>query len=49
MIYTYDITKEDHRIAELLHELGQTDIKFKDLYTEQSSLEEIFVNLVKKS
>jgi ABC-2 type transport system ATP-binding protein len=49
MIYTYDIAKEDHRIAELLHKLGQMDIKFKDLYTEQSSLEEIFVNLVKKS
>nr|MBA3795497.1 multidrug ABC transporter ATP-binding protein [Rubrobacter sp.] len=35
-------------IAALLADLGGTGIRFKDLQTKQSSLEEIFVSLVKE-
>ena len=34
-------------IAELLKKLGEHGIDFKDLQSSQSSLEEIFVNLVR--
>ena len=34
------------QIADLLRELATLGIGFKDLQTEQSSLEDIFVNLV---
>ena len=35
-------------IADLLGEVDAAGITFKDLHTRQSSLEEIFVNLVKE-
>jgi ABC-2 type transport system ATP-binding protein len=48
MIYTYD-TKGDHTgITALLDDLRHAGIKFKDLQTRQSSLEDIFVGLVKQ-
>ena len=48
LIYTYD-TQEDHTgITALLHELQSAGIRFNDLNTSQSSLEEIFVDLVNR-
>ena len=46
LIYTYDTLKERTGITSLLGALNSNGIKFKDLKTEQSSLEDIFVNLV---
>ncbi len=48
LIYTYDTQAERTGITLLLSELSDAGIKFKDLDTTQSSLEEIFVSLVKK-
>ncbi len=48
LVYTYD-TKEDHTgITALLGELQSTGIRFNDLNTSQSSLQDIFVDLVKR-
>jgi len=47
LIYTYDAQMERTGIAALLQDLNKANIKFKDLKTEQTSLEDIFVNLVK--
>jgi ABC-2 type transport system ATP-binding protein len=49
LVYTYDTQAERTGITALLKELNEAGIRFKDLNTTQSSLEEIFVNLVKKS
>jgi ABC-2 type transport system ATP-binding protein len=49
LVYTYDTQAERTGITALLRELNEAGIRFKDLNTTQSSLEEIFVNLVKKS
>ena len=49
IIYIYDTKKENTGITSLLQTLGNEDIKIKDINTEQSSLENIFVNLVKGS
>ncbi len=46
LIYTYDSNSQQIGIAELLQKLDKRGIHFKDLQTKQSSLEEIFVNLV---
>jgi ABC-2 type transport system ATP-binding protein len=48
LIYTYDTQAEHTGITALLAELASTDIHFHDVKTTQSSLEEIFVDLVKK-
>jgi ABC-2 type transport system ATP-binding protein len=48
LIYTYDTQTERTGITALLADLNATGIKFKDLRTEQSSLEDIFVSLVKE-
>ena len=48
LIYTYDKTQERTGITELLGRLSGQGIHFRDLETTQSSLEEIFVNLVRK-
>ena len=48
LIYTYDTQTERKGIAALLADLNAMGIKFKDLQTEQSSLEDIFVSLVKE-
>jgi ABC-2 type transport system ATP-binding protein len=46
LIYTYDTQAERTGITTLLGALHDTNIKFKDLSTTQSSLEDIFVALV---
>jgi ABC-2 type transport system ATP-binding protein len=48
LIYTYDTQAEHTDIAALLADLDRAGIEFKDLQTNQSSLEEIFVDLVKE-
>ncbi len=48
MIYTYDSQAEHTGITELLGDLSAASIKFHDVKTTQSSLEDIFVDLVKK-
>jgi ABC-2 type transport system ATP-binding protein len=46
LVYTFDAQGEHPRVPELLQRLGAHGIHFKDLQTRESSLEEIFVNLV---
>ena len=46
LVYTFDDQAEQTRMADLLRDLGQQGIEFKDLQTSQSSLEDIFVDLV---
>jgi ABC-2 type transport system ATP-binding protein len=48
LIYTYDTQSEHTDIAALLADLDRSGIEFRDLQTNQSSLEEIFVDLVKE-
>jgi ABC-2 type transport system ATP-binding protein len=48
LIYSYDTQGERTGIAALLSDLGAAGIRFKDLHTDQSSLEEIFVSLVRE-
>ncbi len=48
LIYTYNTQTERTGITTLLADLSRAGIKFKDLQTRQSSLEEIFVSLVKE-
>jgi len=49
LVYRYD-TQQDHTgIAGMLEELRKAGIQFKDLHTEQSSLEDIFVSLVREN
>ena len=47
LIYTFDAQAETTGIAELLRALSAKGIDFKDLQTAESSLEEIFVSLVR--
>jgi len=49
LVFTFDAQHEDTGIAELLRRLAEHGIDFKDLQSSQSSLEEIFVSLVKGS
>jgi ABC-2 type transport system ATP-binding protein len=48
LVYTYDTQGERTGITTLLRELRERGITFKDLNTTQSSLEDIFVDLVSK-
>jgi len=48
LIYTYDTQGKQPSIAALLEDLDQAGIRFKDLQTTQSSLEDIFVSLVRE-
>jgi ABC-2 type transport system ATP-binding protein len=48
LTYTYDTQTERTGITTLLADLNGAGIKFNDLRTRQSSLEEIFVDLVKE-
>jgi ABC-2 type transport system ATP-binding protein len=48
LTYTYDTKSEQTGITALLDELNHAGIKFKDLQTKQSSLEDIFVGLVRE-
>ena len=47
--YTYDNQAERPGVASLIRDLDEAGIEFRDLDTENSSLEEIFVNLVRKT
>lgn len=49
LVYTYDTQSDDTGIAQVIRSLNEQGIDFKDLQTEESSLEEIFVNLVKEA
>jgi ABC-2 type transport system ATP-binding protein len=48
LIYTYDTQGERTGITVLLGDLNRAGIRFKDLSTTQSSLEDIFVDLVRQ-
>jgi ABC-2 type transport system ATP-binding protein len=47
LIHTYDAQEDRIGIAALLKDLTEAGILFKDLHTTQSSLEDIFVTLVR--
>jgi len=47
LVYTFDAGEHRSRIGVLLRELAELGIDFKDLQTRESSLEEIFVSLVR--
>jgi ABC-2 type transport system ATP-binding protein len=47
LIYTYDTRGEHTGITDLLDALRAADVRFKDLATTQTSLEDIFVSLVR--
>jgi ABC-2 type transport system ATP-binding protein len=49
LVYTYDTQGERTGITALLEDLSQAGIGFKDLHTTQSSLEDIFVDLVRQA
>ena len=49
LIYTYNVQAEKTGITDLLQSIKDTGFKLKDLKTEQSTLEKIFVNLVKEN
>jgi len=48
LIYNYDTQRERTGITTLLGELSKAGIRFRDLETSQSSLEDIFVGLVSR-
>lgn len=48
LVYTFDAQHEHTGIPELLRKLGQHGIDFRDLHSSQSSLEDIFVSLVRE-
>jgi ABC-2 type transport system ATP-binding protein len=47
LVYSFDAQGADTGIAALLRQLAAAGVDFKDLRTEESSLEEIFVSLVR--
>ena len=47
LTYTFDTQGDDTGIAELLRKLGELGVDFKDLRSSESSLEEIFVSIVR--
>ncbi len=46
LVYTFDAQAQDTGIAALLRQLAGQGVDFKDLQTQESSLEDIFVSLV---
>ena len=48
IIYSYNISHERTGITSLLSDLSKEQIVLKDIQTKQSSLEDIFVNIVKE-
>ena len=48
LTYVYDTKQKRTGITKLLSELAKSGINLRDIQTDQSSLEEIFVNLVKE-
>ena len=49
LVYRYDTRAERTGITALLKDMSEAGIKFSDLRTEQSSLEDIFVDLVRSA
>jgi len=49
LVYTYNVQAEKTGITDLLKSLKDAGLRLKDLITEQSSLEKIFVDLVKEN
>ncbi len=47
LVYSFDVKSEHTGIADLLRKLEQLGIEYTDLNSSQSSLEDIFVNLVR--
>ena len=48
LTYTYDFLSGRSGISQILSNLSQNGISYKDLHTKQSSLEDIFISLVNK-
>jgi ABC-2 type transport system ATP-binding protein len=48
LVFTFDTQGKETGIATLLKRLSDLNIDFKDLHSSESSLEEIFVNLVRR-
>jgi ABC-2 type transport system ATP-binding protein len=48
LTYSYNTQGERTGITTLLHDLAEAGIRFRDLNTKQSTLEEIFVNLLRE-
>lgn len=48
LVYTYDSARDVHGVSRLLAQLTEAGIVYKDIHTNQSSLEEIFIQLVNK-
>lgn len=48
LIFTYDTQKERTGITALLKDLDNAEVRFNDIQTKESSLEEIFVSLVRE-
>jgi ABC-2 type transport system ATP-binding protein len=48
LVYSFDAKAQETGISELLRKLGELGIAFKDLHTTESSLEDIFVSLVRQ-
>jgi len=48
LVYHYDTQKDRTGITALLKDLDKASVRFRDIQTRESSLEEIFVNLVRE-
>jgi ABC-2 type transport system ATP-binding protein len=48
LVYTFDVQDDQGGIAALLRRLNELGIDFRDLHSSESSLEDIFVSLVKR-
>jgi ABC-2 type transport system ATP-binding protein len=48
LVYTYNTRAERTGITALLKDLGEAGIRFRDLHTTETSLEDIFVDLVRR-
>jgi ABC-2 type transport system ATP-binding protein len=46
LVYSFDTQEEETGIAELLRALAEHNIEFRDLRSNESSLEDIFVSLL---
>lgn len=49
LVYSYNVTMEESGIASLLEKLNRHQIAFHDLETKESTLEDIFVQLVERT
>ena len=47
--YTYNLSEKQTGITNLLQDIKDSGLKLKDLKTEQSNLEKIFVTLVREN